>query len=298
MSSFTLDTDHGLISVTDTALKNDAPTLLLIHGNSLSSKVFRHIFESKAITSCWRVVAFDLPGHGSSSKSPNPENSYHMRGYADLAIHILHHLNIDSVVVFGWSLGGHIAIEMIDLLKAPEHQNIKILGAMLTGTAPALGKEQVAEAFRVSEDGGLGYAGMKDWTDEIALVFAQNSAAAGKPEYFESWMLADAKSTDGRARVMMMQRMVEVGNGAEGAVGADQRKVVESEDVLIAVVNGGDEQFINVDYVDGIRWKNLWRGKCMRLEGLHHAPFWEKPDLFEGILVDFMKDAEKVSVST
>lgn len=296
MSSFTIDTGHGLITVTDTALKNDQPALLLIHGNSASSKIFRHILESPTITSAWRIITFDLPGHGSSSKAPSPETSYHMRGYAELAVHILQHLNIDEVVVFGWSLGGHIGIEMIELLESPQiykdSKKIKLFGLMICGTPPALGQEQIVQGFTFpAKDGSIGLAGQRDWTGEETLSFAQNSAAAGKLECLEDWMVDDARNTDGRARMIMARNFSGIGREDGTAKGVDQRRVVQENDVLIGVVNGAEEQYVDLDYLDGIKWKRLWRGKCLRLEGLHHAPFWERPDVFEPVLVEFVRDA-------
>lgn len=99
MPGFTLDTPHGLISITDTGLKNDAPALLLLHGNSSSSKIFRHMLDSPTLTSQYRVISFDYPSHGASSNALNPEHDYTQRGYAELAVHILKHLRIESVVV-------------------------------------------------------------------------------------------------------------------------------------------------------------------------------------------------------
>jgi pimeloyl-ACP methyl ester carboxylesterase len=294
--SFVLETEHGLISVMDTALKNDAPALLLLHGNSCSSKIFKHICESPTITSRWRVITFCLPGHGSSSKAPDPNKSYRMRGYAELAIHILQHLSVESVVVLGWSLGGHIGIEMVDLLNDssmfPSTKKIELKGLMITGTPPALGRKQVLEGFTMAnEQSALGLAGQKNWTDDEALAFSKNSAAAGIDKFWEPWMYEDAKNTDGRARMVMERNFV--GKQEQSAKGVDQRKSVETEDVLIAVVNGAEEQFVSLKYLEDIKWKNLWRNECMKLEGLHHAPFWEDPEWFEKILVEFLEDAEK-----
>jgi pimeloyl-ACP methyl ester carboxylesterase len=293
MPGFTLETSHGLINITDTALKNDKPALLLLHGNSSSSAQFRHIFDSKSINEKWRLITFDLPGHGASTNAPDPQKSYYQRGYADLAVHILHHLNISSVVIFGWSLGGHIGIEMIPLLKETANlaHPISPKGLMIVGTPPVLGKQQIAQGFTFSSSGGLGLAGKKNWTDEETEEFARKSAAAGKDEYFESWILDDAKRTDGRARLVMGNSFL--GTEEQGPVGVDQRKVVEEADVLVAVVNGAEEQYVNLEYLDGIEWKRLWRGKCIRLEGLKHAPFWEDPEGCEVILMDFLGDCEK-----
>jgi hypothetical protein len=74
--------------------------------------------------------------------------------------------------------------------------------------------------------------------------------------------------------------------------GADQRGLVESEEVLVAVVNGGAEPFVNLDYLDTIKWKHLWKGKCLMSGGLGHAPFWEEPATFGPILVEFLWDCE------
>jgi pimeloyl-ACP methyl ester carboxylesterase len=80
-----------------------------------------------------------------------------------------------------------------------------------------------------------------------------------------------------------------------GGVGVDQRKVMETEDdILVAVVNGGAEPFVELDYLDEIKWKRLWQGKCLRLEALGHAPFWEKPEAFSPVLESFLKDCDKV----
>jgi pimeloyl-ACP methyl ester carboxylesterase len=294
MSSFTFESEHGLTSVIDTALHNDKPALLLLHGNSSSSKIFRHITESQEITSRWRVVTFCLPGHGSSSKAPNPSQTYHMRGYAEVAVRILQHLNIEEVVVIGWSLGGHIGIEMIELLQDPKtrenNKKIVMKGLMLIGTPPALGVEQVRQGFTMATEGSeLGLAGQRDWTNEQAVQFSKNSAAAGKEEFWARWMEQDARDTDPRARMIMADRFL----GKEPG-GVDQRKVAESTDVLIAVVNGAEEQFVNLDYLDKIKWKNLWKNECLRLDGLHHAPFWEDPARFEKILVEFVADVEMI----
>ncbi|KAF1911431.1 Alpha/Beta hydrolase protein [Ampelomyces quisqualis] len=290
MPSFTLETPHGLISITDTALKNDAPALLLVHGNSSSSKIFQHMLASEPLTSRYRMITFCLPGHGSSSKAPDPAKSYHMRGYAELAISILQHLTVEEVVIFGWSLGGHVGIEMLDLIHSPaviaNAKKICVKGLMITGTPPALGEEQVRKAFKMGGD--LGVAGRRDWSEEDAKGMARGSASANNPELCEDWMLEDARSTDGRARMIMAQHFLD-----KDAGGVDQVRVVEGCDLLIAVVNGAEEQFVNLEYLEGIKWKNLWRGECIRLEGLHHAPFWEDPDGFAGLLGEFMGDAEK-----
>lgn len=160
---------------------------------------------------------------------------------------------------------------------------------MMIGTPPARGKEEIARGFKF-QDAHLGIAARLDWTEEEACAFARESAPRGKQELFERWMEEDAKRTDGRSRMMMWDRLVAEPEG--GAVGADQRSVVESTHVLVAVVNGAEEPYVNLDYLDGIKWGRLWRGECVKVEGTGHAPFWEKPAVFEGLLVEFLEDCK------
>jgi pimeloyl-ACP methyl ester carboxylesterase len=267
-------------------LNNVPPSLLLLHGNSSSSKIWRHLLDSVNLTSRRRIIAFDLPGHGSSSDAPDPERSYTQRGYAELAVHILQHLKVESVVVLGWSLGGHVGIEMVPLLKGGR---VNMKGLMIIGAPPALGPEQLMQGFLMpaaSPDATshMMLPGKRDWTEEETVAFAH--ATAGEP--FERWIEDCARRTDGRARERMFGAFV-------GGVGVDQRRVVEEEeDVLVAVVNGGREPFVNLDFLDAIKWKRLWREECVRMEGLGHAPFWERPEAFEGLLTEFLQDCDGV----
>jgi pimeloyl-ACP methyl ester carboxylesterase len=56
-----LSTSHGTIVAEETGCV-DVP-VLLIHGNSLSREVFRKQLGG-ALARKYRLVAFDLPGHG------------------------------------------------------------------------------------------------------------------------------------------------------------------------------------------------------------------------------------------
>jgi pimeloyl-ACP methyl ester carboxylesterase len=59
----------------------------------------------------------------------------------------------------------------------------------------------------------------------------------------------------------------------------------------LAVVNGAEDPFIRLDYFEVPKYANLWEGRCHRLPGLKHAPFWEAPDVFDELLARFIDDA-------
>ncbi len=50
-------------------------TIIFVHGNSLSSKMWQKQFNSELLKE-YRLIAFDLPAHGKSSAPLNPEKDY------------------------------------------------------------------------------------------------------------------------------------------------------------------------------------------------------------------------------
>lgn len=103
-------TSHGSLAVEESG--GGGIPVLLIHGNSFCRGVFRSQMQGQ-IAKDHRLIAFDLPGHGQSSNATDPKRTYTRPGLADAAVELLDKLDVKEAVVFGWSLGGHIGIEMI-----------------------------------------------------------------------------------------------------------------------------------------------------------------------------------------
>ena len=100
-------TRHGKIAVADSG--GDEPPLLLIHGNSSAKEAFANQFQ--AFRERYRVISFDLPGHGVSDNG-DPEKDYSLEAFVDVAEDVLKARGAENPYVFGWSLGGYIAIEL------------------------------------------------------------------------------------------------------------------------------------------------------------------------------------------
>ena len=134
----TITTNHGRISVTES--RGTGPTVLFIHGNSSCKEVFRDQLNSD-LGSKYHCIAMDLPGHGKSDDAHNPDLTYTMTGYADAALQVLTAFNQSKFAVVGWSLDGHIGIEMLAHTQ-------DITGLVISGTPP-IGQdpEDMAQGF-------------------------------------------------------------------------------------------------------------------------------------------------------
>jgi len=259
-----VDTSYGRLSVRSMG-SGDLTPLLLIHGNSSSSLIFRPITESK-IPSARRVLALDLPGHGESSNAKDPEHTYTMPGYAKAAVEVLQQLKINEVVVLGWSLGGHIGVEMLPLFKGMK--GLMIIGALLVALRDSpLNDERTKWNMR------------EDLSKEDLTMFAKGGT--GGP--YEDWMAEAAIRTDPKARRVLFTNL---GFGDC----SDQQKLVETTSVPTAVVIGSAEPHLDNSQIKSLKYGSLWGDKCVELEGCEHCPLWEKPAEFLPVLEKFLED--------
>ena len=264
----TIQTSHGEIAFRET--DGTGTTVLLVHGNSSSGAVFRNQMTGP-LGARYRIIAPDLPGHGASSDAIDPKRSYSMEGYADAMTEVLGLLGVERAIVFGWSLGGHIGLEMIDRFPG-------MLGLMITGTPP-VSPAEVGLGFKPSEHMGL--AGQEIFSDADVEAYARSTC--GEP--FESFLLDTVARTDGRARRMMFESFA-------AGTGRDQSAIVAGKTPPIAVLNGLDEPFVNTDFVARVAYSSLWEGKTHELENSGHAPFWDAPDRFDPIFARFLASVD------
>jgi pimeloyl-ACP methyl ester carboxylesterase len=259
-------TSHGSLAVEESG-QGELP-VLLIHGNSFCRGVFRNQMQGQLAKS-YRFIAFDLPGHGQSSNAPDPKRTYTRPGLADAVIELLDKLDVKEAVVFGWSLGGHIGIEMI-----PRFPGMR--GLMISG-APPVRHNQMSQGFNTSAHRSV--AGQKELSEAEIDAFVESIFG----ESAEPFLRDAVARSDGRFR----ERLFEAARAGERV---DQRLTVESSPVSLAVVNGDADRLVNLDYFDTVAYANLWEGRCHRLNGLGHAPFWEGPRDFDSVLARFLRD--------
>jgi 2-succinyl-6-hydroxy-2,4-cyclohexadiene-1-carboxylate synthase len=85
------------------------PYLLMLHGFMGSGEVFGAVIE-KLMRFC-NPVTIDLPGHGKSDGSEDPERYQTEKQLNDLDS-ILQRLKLNSLILYGYSMGGRLALNM------------------------------------------------------------------------------------------------------------------------------------------------------------------------------------------
>lgn len=261
----TLETTHGNIAFKESS--GAGPAVLFIHGNSACKEVFDLQLDG-ALGHRYRMIAFDLPGHGESSDAPEPEHSYHIAAYADVALMLLEHLGVRRCAIVGWSLGGHIGIELLT-------RDLDVAGLLITGTPP-VGKDPADIVAGFLPSPHMELTGREHFSDADVVAYADETTGIA-----EDFVQRAVRRTDGRARRIMMESAVAGRN-------ADQRELVETSAVPLAVVTGADEPFVNNAYLASLDYANLWEKQIHVIAGSGHAPFRDAREEFDPILARFL----------
>ena len=267
-SDFTISVDGLLISGRRTGGRG--MTVLMLHGSGASKDVFSRQFDS-ALGKMYDLVAIDLPGHGASQDAIDPAQTYTIRGLAALVGEVVDRLELSHPAIYGWSLGGHVAIELLS-------QRSDLAGLAIGGTPP-IGRGPLAalRGFHTRWDMLLTSKesfSPRDAERYLELCYGES----GTTEF-----LADIKRADGRLRKHVLRSLM------RGEC-ADQRRVVETNPIPLAVIDGVDDPIVRRSYVEHLNYAALWGGQCHTISGAAHAPFWEQPDSFNRLLHRFLKD--------
>jgi pimeloyl-ACP methyl ester carboxylesterase len=246
----------------------------MLHGSAASSAVFQKQFASK-LAEQHPLIAIDLPGHGASSQAVDPAVTYSIGGFAATVSAVLDRLGIDRAMIFGWSLGGHIAIEMLAVEPA------RVAGLMLTGAPPVpRGPLGLLRGFHAHWD---------------MLLASKENFSPRDVERFERLCFGDAgtaelqeliRRADGRVRSNFFRSVLK-------GDGADQRRTVEQAQVPVAFVNGANEPIARLGYLASLNMPELWEGQSHVIPGAGHSPFWQAPDAFNALLSRFADDVAK-----
>ncbi|MFN3955847.1 MAG: alpha/beta fold hydrolase [Pararhodobacter sp.] len=262
-------TPHGMLAVHDSG--GTGPALVLIHGNSSCKEVFAHQFDAPELAQ-YRRVAFDLPGHGASDDAVAPELDYTFAGYAQALEAVIEALELSHPAVFGWSLGGHVALEALG-------RGADLSGIMISGTPPVTPTMDCLMAAFNIDPAAENLTAKREFTDADAQAYALHTAGTGG--MVDAHLLAMVKRTDGRAREIMFGAVV-------AGMPLDECAILTQMQVPLAVVNGAEDPFIRHDYFDTLDAPSLWAQGMVRLPGAGHAPFLQAPAAFNPLLAAFL----------
>ena len=125
----TVTSSDGLsIAVVESGETTGRP-ILFVHGFSQSAAAWRQQMLSD-LGDSHRLVAFDLRGHGYSSKPADPKHYIASKMWADDIAAVIAAKGLKDVVLVGWSYGG---LPMLDYVKAHGQGKLSAMVFVATG---------------------------------------------------------------------------------------------------------------------------------------------------------------------
>ena len=110
----------------------DGPVLFLLHGGNSSMQTWNGMIN--VLASSYRIISFDLYGHGITGKQPNDD--YSASAFIEGAVKVLDAAGIDQAVWVGHSMGGWLTWRAA--LSVPE----RVAGVVLMDASGAQGGQK------------------------------------------------------------------------------------------------------------------------------------------------------------
>lgn len=250
-----------------------APPLLLLHG--IGGTAYEWMGVVPRFAEHYRVIAADAPGHGFSDKPRG--GAYNVDYYVDAILGLMGALGIDMAPVVAVSGGGAVAVALV--LAAPQR-----VSKLVLVSSAGLGRE-VALHYRLSGlplSAFLFRRGLSRKTSESfgrALCYHRDRLPAGwvdrRMAIWATQGSIEAFFTTVRANLSLAGQRVEY-----------SRRLREIQQPTL-LVWGRQDPIIPVAH--GLRAaKLLMNARLHVFEQCGHMPFWEYPDEFAQIVLDFL----------
>ena len=265
--------DEIIIGAQRLAMFREGPrerSIMLIHGNSSCKEAFIEQF-GPLLDAGFGILAVDLPGHGASANAADPATENTLPAYAELLRRVCDQTGVKNPLLFGWSLGGHIAIQMIG-------DNPNYAGLVICGTPPIGPNPQDAmTAFLPSEFSTV----TGDANPSEADMAGYITAVYGTKTPIPDALVRAGHRTDGRSRSSMVAQW-QTGEGLH-----DQRAIVENWHKPLAIVHGVEDAFVSAEFFQSLTLSQPGPESAISMmDHTGHAPFLEQPETFNRILLD------------
>ena len=235
--------------------------ILLIHGGAANTRFWQK--QVPVLSRRYHVVAIDLRGHGNSGKIDD-RNTVVQSG-RDLK-HILETLQLDRVVVVGWSLGGSVVrsyIQQFGLARLAGYINIDqpTYGAGLTEEhLHRLVGALRSHKFRAHRERLMDFFSIPPTEEELHWMLCEMMRT---PTGVYCSILEDSRGSDFRPMLSQITIPTIICTAGKGLIPPDM-----AQDMVEAKPNARLEKFDNCG----------------------HMLFWEQPERFNKLVSDFVDE--------
>jgi pimeloyl-ACP methyl ester carboxylesterase len=249
-------------------------TIFFIHGNSCAARMWEKQLTD-AVLENYRLIAFDLPGHGQSDKFPT-EKTYSLPAMGEVISKAILELSKEKeYIIAGFSIGTNIVAETLAYDVAPA-------GLVFAGSCLLGGEIAFSDVAHPDFDATVIFTDHppKEEIDKYWIKALPRSNADEVTLFREDYDKADPPF-----RPSVLQT-------ALSGIIANEIELVQQYDKPTLFIFGREETSVNNNYLDNIPLP-VWRGTPTKVPDAGHFVTIEQPGTFNRLLAEYANEVFK-----
>jgi pimeloyl-ACP methyl ester carboxylesterase len=246
--------------------------IFFLHGNSGSSRMWQKQLSSDLLKD-YRMIAFDIPGHGKSSASKNPEEDYSPIGTAKIlsqAVKIL--AGAGPFIFVGFSYGSNLVTEILQYNVIPS--GIVLVGSCVIGINHSLEKVFVPSiepsVFFYNE------------TDKKIVAKFLNQAIRSVDSEDISNSIEDYLNVDTEFKLALFKA------AAQGRI-TDEILALQKLNIPVCLIFGREDTLVNIDYLDDKPFL-IWKNQIYKLPEAGHWVNIDNPVTVNRLISEYVSE--------
>ncbi|WP_420959655.1 alpha/beta fold hydrolase [Brucella sp. IR073] len=270
---FSVRSSDGTMLVGEAQGDSQAPEILFIHGLRQSRLSWEKQLNDPAFKD-FRIVSFDLRGHGDSDKPAAPDAYSDADKWADDVAAVIKAAKLKRPVLVGWSLGGYVAGAYLRKYGGADIAGVNLVDAV-TKLSPDLLTEEAGTFTRTATSHDLAERTVAT-ADFLAACFHQQPMAEE------------------------MKRMLVINGMTARAAneGFVQTRTTDLEPVFkdyagpVLLTHGVHDRLVRIAMSERIKAVHP-NSRLSLFDKSGHSPFYEEPVRYNKELAEFVKAANK-----
>jgi pimeloyl-ACP methyl ester carboxylesterase len=249
------------------------PEILFIHGFSQASLSWQRQVES-VLAQEFRMVTYDLRGHGNSDKPLEPEKYKESKAWADEVQAVINVAKLKRPVLVGWSYGGRVIADYLRIRGAGNLAGLHYVDAVSKSDPSFFGDGLKVQPQMLSEDLATNIAATRTF---LHNCFEKQPTQ----EEFETMLAFN----------MMVPPKVRANMGGRTLSMDDTLKALK---LPVLVTQGAADRLV-LPAAAKHTAETIPGAKLSIHDGIGHAPFWEDTARFNAELAAFVRAANKTN---
>ncbi|MCE9625356.1 MAG: alpha/beta hydrolase [Deltaproteobacteria bacterium] len=235
-------------------LEGDGPTLVFTHGWTMSHRFFE---RQRSLSDRFRILFWDLPGHGDSEKRPE---GYSLSDCSQALHELLEERGIKEAVALGWSMGAQVTWDYFRKFGAGPFSHFVNIESLPWGDPDYYRAPDVEKSFYRNRPRAA--------RKFVKAMFHQ----APEPTILD-WMVEDSLRSPTEIALRYYR---EIAN-------CDYREIFRHAPVpVVSLLSRYGHHFGRTAEFADLRSHQDW----FWFDHSGHMPFWEEPELFNALLAE------------